>query len=113
MSLDPIPSTQPGSETSYRPHRLFLREPGWRIALKTGSTREFCYVMAPGQDFYHRLQDGELYVFHGDERLCLACAQRRGLLSYEPKPLRESVVYLDYEGLQNPSDYDVEMTDFP
>lgn len=70
-------------------HRLFLHEPGWRVALKVGSTREFCYAMAPGQDFYHRLLDGEVYLFTSEERLCLACAERRGLLSYQPKGLRD------------------------
>jgi hypothetical protein len=73
-----------------RPAPLFLREPGWRIAQKTGSEREFCYMTAPGQDYYHRLLDGELFAFHGIEKLCLACADRRGLLSREPRPLREA-----------------------
>jgi hypothetical protein len=70
--------------------RLFLHEPGWAVGLKVGSERVFCYMMAPGQDYYHRLLDGEVYLFHGDERLCLACAERRGLLSSEPKVLRRS-----------------------
>ena len=26
--------------------------------------------MVPGQDYYHRLLDGELFLHHGDERLC-------------------------------------------
>ena len=70
-------------------HRLFLHEPGWRVSLKVGSIREFCYAMAPGQDYYHRLLDGEVYLHNLEERLCLACAERRGLLSYQPKGLRE------------------------
>ncbi len=70
-------------------HRLFLHEPGWRVQLKVGSTREFCYAMAPGQDFYHRLLDGEVFLHNNEERLCLACAERRGLLSYQPKGLRD------------------------
>jgi hypothetical protein len=69
------------------PRRVFLFEPGWRIELKLGSEREFCYVMAPGQEYYHRLLDGEIYLVRGDERLCLACAERRGLLSFEPRTL--------------------------
>ena len=69
--------------------RLYLREPGWRIALKVGSEREFCYMVAPGQDYYHRLLDGEVFLTHGEEKLCLACADRRGLLAFEAKPLRE------------------------
>jgi hypothetical protein len=71
------------------PPRLFVHEPGWRIGIKRGSHREFCYMMAPGQDYYHRLMDGELFLFHGDERLCLSCAVRRGLISFEPRRLRE------------------------
>jgi hypothetical protein len=72
------------------PRRLFLFESGWRIGLKLGSEREFCYMTAPGQDYYHRLLDGEIYLARNDEKLCLACAERRGLLSYEPRTLRES-----------------------
>lgn len=105
-------STDAENAATLIPQRLFLREPGWRIAVKNGSAREFCFVVAPGQDYYHRLQDGELYAFHGDERLCLACAIRRGLLTREPKTLRESVA-VELEGLTHPSDYEVEVTDAP
>ncbi|WP_435021827.1 hypothetical protein TA3x_002581 [Tundrisphaera sp. TA3] len=80
--MSPDPSTPEPA-----PRRMFIREPGWRVGHKLGSEREFCYAMAPGQDYYHRLLDGEIYVHHGDERLCLACAERRGLLAYEPKGL--------------------------
>jgi hypothetical protein len=73
------------------PRRMYLHEPGWRIKLKVGNDREFCYMTAPGQDYYHRVYDGELYVQRGDERLCMACAQRRGLLSFEPKQLRQTI----------------------
>jgi hypothetical protein len=52
-------------------------------------------MMAPGQDYYHRLLDGEIYLFRGDERLCLACAERRGLLSFEPRGLREPLLPID------------------
>jgi hypothetical protein len=83
----PNPADEPGDEPDVP--RLFLREPGWRIGQKAGSEREFCYTIAPGQDYYHRLQDGELFVFLGDERLCLPCAARRGLLTFEPRALRE------------------------
>ncbi len=70
------------------PHRrLFLREPGWRVGLKLGSERAFCYMMEPGKDYYHRLLDGEIFVYHDDERICLACAVRRGLLSYDARGL--------------------------
>lgn len=82
-----------GAETRESLPRLFVFEPGWRVSIKQGSHREFCYAMAPGQDFYHRLLDGELFVHHGDERLCLSCASRRGLISFEPKLLRNPIDY--------------------
>jgi hypothetical protein len=72
--------------------RIFIHESGWRVGIKTGSTRELCYMIAPGQDFYHRLLDGEMFLVRDGERLCLSCASRRGLLSFEPKQLRDSVV---------------------
>lgn len=71
--------------------RLFLFEPGWRIGRKASSEREFCYMIAPGQDYYHRLLDGEIYLFKADEKVCLPCAARRGLLRYDPKLLREPI----------------------
>jgi hypothetical protein len=72
--------------------RMYLAEPGWRIGVKSGNDREFCYMMTPGQDFYHRLLDGEIFLHRHDEKLCLACASRRGLLVAEPRRLREVVV---------------------
>jgi hypothetical protein len=74
------------------PRRMFVFERGWTVGMKTGSHRELCHMMAPGQDFYHRLGDGEVYVQQGTEKLCLSCAFRRGLLAFEPKQLREAVV---------------------
>jgi hypothetical protein len=78
------------------PRRLFLFEPGWRVEMKVGNDRAFCYMMAPGQDYYHRFQDGEIYLKRGDERICMACAQRRGLLSYAPKALREMLGAVEF-----------------
>lgn len=84
--------------------RLFLREPGWTIALKAGSDREFCHSMAPGEDAYHRLSDGELYLRSPEEKLCLPCADRRGLLQYEPRGLRNPVRPPQIEGPAEPGD---------
>jgi hypothetical protein len=83
------------------PRRMFLFEPGWRVGVKTGSEREFCYMMNPGQDFYHRLVDGEIFLEHAEERLCLACASRRGLIAFEPRRLRDSIgpVAVDLEAV--------------
>lgn len=72
--------------------RLFVFDPGWQIAIKANSLREFCTTMAPGQDYYHTLLANEIYVHEGTEKLCLNCAIRRGIVVFEPKKLREAVV---------------------
>lgn len=82
----------PDRDRVVSPPRMYLFEPGWVIGVKTGSEREFCYMMAPGQDYYHRLLDGEIFLARDEERLCLACAARRGLIAFEPKRLREAIV---------------------
>jgi hypothetical protein len=69
--------------------RLFLLESGWRISIKTDSQRAFCFMMAPGQDFYHSLLDGEIFLHRGEQRFCMACAVRRGLVALRPKHLPE------------------------
>jgi hypothetical protein len=97
MNLDTLRPNDSAREALYR-GRLFLREPGWRIDLKVGSHREFCYAIAPGQDHYHRLYDGEIVISRGEERLCLACAERRGLLAHAPRPLREPAILTDPHG---------------
>ena len=74
------------------PRRMFVFERGWRVGVKTGSERELCHMMAPGQDFYHRLGDGEVFVQQNTEKLCLSCAFRRGLIAFEPRQLREAIV---------------------
>lgn len=73
--------------------RLFVREPGWEVRRKAGSLREFCYTAAPGQEHYHRLADGEIYLQNGDEKLCLPCADRQGLLAREPRRLGRSAAH--------------------
>jgi hypothetical protein len=69
--------------------RMFLVESGWQIGIKHGSHREFCHMMAPGQDHYHRLYDREIFLVRDGEKVCVPCAARRGLIIFEPKLLRE------------------------
>lgn len=97
IPFDEQPAAGPGPSALSAPQRVFLHEPGWNVALKVGSDRMFCYMMAPGQDYYHRLLDGEIYVHHGDERLCLACAERRTLLSFKPKGLRQPILTFEID----------------
>jgi hypothetical protein len=93
-------------EDSALPRRMYLHEPGWGICIKTGSHREFCYTMAPGEDFYHRLRDGEVFLFRSDERLCLSCAARRGIIVSAPKRLRDKVVSVPVDDQAIPVELD-------
>jgi hypothetical protein len=72
--------------------RVFLNLPGWSVGLKLGSERSFCSIKSPGQDYYHRLLDGELFICQGDERICFVCAERRGMLTFEPTTLRAPIL---------------------
>lgn len=87
--------------------RIFLREAGWQIAAKVGSEKTYCYQMAPGEDHYHRLYDGELLVHRGDERLCIPCAERRGLITFAPRPLRDQVGGLEISAGDPSDSYDL------
>jgi hypothetical protein len=89
--------------------RVFVREPGWRVAVKVGSERTFCYFIAPGEDYYHRLADGEVYLQRGDVKICLACADRHALLQHEPKSLRPPVRGVDvaHPGEDQAGEYEV------
>ena len=68
-------------------------------------------MMAPGQDYYHRLLDGEIYFYHGTERLCPACAGRRGLLSHAARPLREPLEAIDLDAAERASEFDLDAPD--
>lgn len=104
MIRDPnTPIPEHGPDDAMVP-RIFLREPGWRVGLKIGSEREFCHNMAPGEDAYHRLADGEVFLHSSDERLCLPCAERRGLLHFEPKALRQPMRTFELEGPAKPGE---------
>jgi hypothetical protein len=86
------PFQTPDDEDVAPPRRLFLFEPGWRTGVKSDSRREFCHAMTPGQDFYHRLLRGEVFLVRDDEKLCLECAARRGLITLAPRRLRDAIV---------------------
>jgi len=99
--LSPSPSPPASDDDILPARRMFIFEPGWRVGVKIGNVRELCYMIAPGQDYYHRLVEGEIFLVRDGERLCLTCAARRGLISFEPKQLRESIVTIpvDLEAL--------------
>ncbi len=110
MNAPPLFSDQPSlpvtDDDSGRFRRMFIFEAGWRVGVKTGSMRELCYMMAPGQDYYHRLLDGEIFLERDRERLCLPCAWRRGLISLEPRQLRDSIASVSVDDQAIPLELD-------
>ncbi len=97
-----IPLSDDDQDAAPAQRRIFVFEKGWRISLKTNSTREFCYQMAPGDNHYHRLLDGEVFLQKDDEKLCLACACRRRLIAHEPRRLKDVFVSLPADELGVP-----------
>lgn len=62
--------------------RLYI--PGaetWAAHLKTDSDKTYCHSKAPGEDFYHRLSTGEIYVQRDHEQYCIECALRLGFIT--------------------------------
>ena len=61
--------------------RLYLPDAqDWQARIKSGTT-EYCHLRNDGEDWFHLLIDGELYLQFGEEKLCLNCAVRRGVLT--------------------------------
>ncbi|QDV51597.1 hypothetical protein [Gimesia fumaroli] len=51
------------------------------VAVKTSSSKEYCFSKFPGQDHFHLLMHGEIYVTNGHDMFCVECAIRHGLLT--------------------------------
>ena len=62
--------------------RLYIPEPNvWTARVKLGWEKEYCYAKTPGQDYLHLLLNGEVFIESREERLCLTCALRRGVIT--------------------------------
>jgi hypothetical protein len=64
--------------------RLYVCHPeGWTAVVKQTSERMYCYQKNPGEDYFHLIVAGEIYLTFGEEKLCLNCAWRRGDVTQE------------------------------
>ncbi len=62
--------------------RLYIPESQvWTARVKASWEKEYCYAKFPGQDYLHLLLNGEIFLESKDERLCLTCALRRGIVT--------------------------------
>ena len=64
--------------------RLYVTDPeAWQVVVKPDSDRMYCYQKHPGEDYFHVIASGEIYLIGGDEKLCLKCALRRGVVTQD------------------------------
>ncbi len=64
--------------------RLYVPDTdGWKAVIKHDSEKQYCYQKRPGEDFFHLILNGEIYLISGDEKLCLQCAVRRGVATHD------------------------------
>ena len=62
--------------------RFYIPEPKiWTARVKVDWEKEYCYAKLPGQDYLHLLLAGEIFIESRDERLCLTCALRKGVIT--------------------------------
>jgi len=75
---------EPGSGAPPEPvdARLYVPDPkGWTARVKQGWEKLYCFYKQPGQDYFHQLMSGEIYLERGEEVVCLMCALRRRLIT--------------------------------
>lgn len=96
-----------------RDDRLYVPHPaGWTAQIKKSGGTERCFAQHPGQDFFHLIVKGEIYLENGEERFCLTCAMRRGIVTRDrmfwkhdsPTPTIEPLDDMEGLPLQSPND---------
>lgn len=53
----------------------------WEVRVKHDAEKIYCYQKNPGEDFFHILTTGEIYLLRDDEKLCFRCALRDGIIT--------------------------------
>ncbi len=72
--IDPPNVVGPSDYRLYIPHN-----DGWTGRVKADSTREYCYMKNPGEDYHHLIVSGEIFLQRDHEKVCLNCAMRSGI----------------------------------
>ena len=62
--------------------RLYVAQRvGWEAHIKRTAEKEYCYLQSSGDEHFHLLMGGEIYLQRGDEKFCLDCALRHGYIT--------------------------------
>jgi hypothetical protein len=77
-SIDVAPySTEPPRDL-----RLYIpNTEGVKLHAKVDASKEYCFYKNPGENYFHLLVMGEMYLEVGHERICLTCAYRHGMIT--------------------------------
>ena len=78
-----LPPEHEAEEPQHDP-RLYLpdSEPQkWNVGIQMGSDTSYCSLHNPGEEFFHLIVPGELYLERDLDKCCLRCAVRHGLLT--------------------------------
>jgi hypothetical protein len=83
VNIEPSPSDvreyNPGPDM-----RLYFPDHAeWDVKIKRDSERIYCYAKLPGEDWFHLILNGEIYVTRQHERYCLRCALRMKFLTQD------------------------------
>lgn len=54
---------------------------GWNAKIKHDASKEYCYFQEPGEETFHLLVRGEIFLQLADEKYCLNCALRHGVVT--------------------------------
>ena len=64
--------------------RLYIPDyADWDVKIKRDSDRGYCYAKLPGQDYFHLILNGEIYLTRQHEQYCLRCALRMNFVTLD------------------------------
>ncbi|ADG67084.1 hypothetical protein Plim_1250 [Planctopirus limnophila DSM 3776] len=64
--------------------RLYIpNHENWQARIKADTEKIYCYSKLPGEDFFHLILNGEIYLIGETEKYCLRCALRLGIATQD------------------------------
>jgi hypothetical protein len=82
--VPPPPVNEPAPKDLVPDNRLYVpNHEDWDVCIKRDSDRQSCYAKLPGEEWFHLILAGEIYVMRQHERYCLRCALRLGFLTLD------------------------------
>ncbi|WP_437185378.1 hypothetical protein SH668x_002481 [Planctomicrobium sp. SH668] len=77
-----LPMPEPEKPAAVEDSRLYVPETEqWTAHILKSWDRFYCFSKNPGEDYYHLVMHGEIYLQRGDEVYCVNCALRDGIIT--------------------------------